>query len=334
MAEWLIEAGLGETRALCVEGDTIVAARIERTSEALRVGDVYGARLTKRLPPARGIVDLGGIEARLEPLPAQSVEGALLCVEVVRLPLPERGRPRLAKVRAVEGDAVKQGLVSRGPTLAEELATSGMAMRQVDVRDNRLEDAGWGDLLDQAQSGLVPFKDGMLAIALTPAMTLVDVDGDHPPDRLAVSGAQAAAEAICRFDIGGSIGIDLPTPRARDVRAAAANAVDAVLPQPFERTAVNGFGFLQIVRPRRRPSFLEYVQGYPTETAALLLLRQAERATGHGQRRLIASAAVIDWLLARPALTDDLRRRIGRDIDLTVDPTFALSDIHVDTAFH
>ena len=42
-------------------------------------------------------------------------------------------------------------------------------------------------------------------------MTLIDVDGYLAPAELAVLGAAEAAQAIRRLDIGGSIGIDLPT---------------------------------------------------------------------------------------------------------------------------
>ena len=112
-------------------------------------------------------------------------------------------------------------------------------------------------------------------MSLTPAMTLFDVDGSLPPAELAVAGAAAAARAIRRLGIGGSIGIDLPTLPARADRQAAAAALDAVLPQPFERTAVNGFGFLQIVRRRERPSLPELVQGDPVGAAARALLRRA-----------------------------------------------------------
>ena len=105
-------------------------------------------------------------------------------------------------------------------------------------------------------------------MSLTPAMTLFDVDGALPPAELALAGAAAAARAIRRFGLGGSIGIDLPTLADRADRQAAAAAFDSVLPPPFERTAVNGFGFLQIVRRRERASIAEIVQGDPAGAAA------------------------------------------------------------------
>ena len=117
-------------------------------------------------------------------------------------------------------------------------------------------------------------------MSLTPAMTLFDVDGSLPPAELAIAGAAAAARAIRRLGIAGSIGIDLPTLAGRADRQAAAAALDAVLPQPFERTAVNGFGFLQIVRRRERPSLPEIVQGDPVGAAARALLRRARAREG------------------------------------------------------
>src|SRR5690606_4731608 len=120
---------------------------------------------------------------------------------------------------------------------------------------------------EEAASGEIAFAGGALRMSLTPAMTLFDVDGDLPPAELAVAGAAAAARAIRRFGIGGSIGIDLPTLPARGDRQAAAAALDALLPQPFERTAVNGFGFLQIVRRRERASIPEMLRADPAGAA-------------------------------------------------------------------
>ena len=74
-------------------------------------------------------------------------------------------------------------------------------------------------------------------------MTLIDVDGWGSVDALCVASATAAAAAIRRLGIAGSIGIDFPT-ASREARATAALAFDAALPLPFERTAINGFGFM------------------------------------------------------------------------------------------
>ena len=105
-------------------------------------------------------------------------------------------------------------------------------------------------------------------MSLTPAMTLFDVDGSLAPAELAIAGAAAAGRAIRRMGIAGSIGIDLPTLAGRAEQQAAAAALDAALPPPFERTAVNGFGFLQVVRRRERPSLAGIVQGDPAGAAA------------------------------------------------------------------
>ena len=132
-------------------------------------------------------------------------------------------------------------LVARNPV-------SNQAPGVFDDSDRNL-DRVRNDLLDEARTGVVTFAGGELRISPTPAMTLIDVDGYLEPDELAVLGAAEAARAIRRLDIGGSIGIDLPTASGKAARQAAAAAIDGALPRPFERTAVNGFGFVQIVRP-------------------------------------------------------------------------------------
>lgn len=319
MAEWIIERGIGETRAAMIEDNRIVEMRIARDSDGVRFGDICDARLTTKLSVRRGIVTMGNEEALLEPLPAGVTEGGLLRVEVVREAIPERGRPRLAKVRAAGVAAA----LSRGPELAGTAGGAG---------DDRLEAAGWSEAIDAAMSGRMPFAGGVMTISPTPAMTLIDIDGDLPPGDLAPAGARAAAAAICKFDIGGSIGVDLPTVGDKSVRKSAAEIFDALLPQPFERTAVNGFGFIQIVRPRRRASIIERVQGAPVETAALALLRHAARAGGAGRRTLTAGTGVAAWIGARPALVAALEARLGAPVTLVEDRSITLQGGHVHAA--
>jgi hypothetical protein len=160
---------------------------------------------------------------------------------------------------------------------------------------NDLDAAGWEDVVDQARTGIVDFDGGTLRITVTPPMTLIDVDGVLAPAKLAVAGAAEATRAVRRLDIGGSIGIDLPTVAGKAPRQAAAEAIDANLPQPFERTAVNGFGFVQIVRPRSRPSLLEIWSDSAAAEVRALLRRVALSRTG--ACRLVAHPAVIAGLV-------------------------------------
>jgi hypothetical protein len=177
-----------------------------------------------------------------------------------------------------------------------------------------LGEAGWDELIDQARSGIVAFAGGELRISPTPAMTLIDVDGTRAPHELALAGAEAAARAIRRLAIGGSIGIDLPTIAGKHERQAIGEVVDAILPQPFERTAVNGFGFMQIVRPRPRGSLIELAQDRAAFEARALLRRSA--LGGHGRARLVAHPAVIAVLEAKPDWLDALARQTGGAIEL------------------
>jgi hypothetical protein len=180
---------------------------------------------------------------------------------------------------------------------------------------DELGEAGWNDLLDEASSGTTPFPGGQLRIFATPAMTLIDVDGASPSAELIVAGAREAARAILRLDIGGNIGVDLPTVREKSVRTAAVDELDELLAGTrFERTAINGFGFLQIVRPRLRPSILELAQDRAAFEARSLLRRTALEPPG--SKQLIAHPHVISLLTTRPDWTEKLTRQVGGAVEL------------------
>jgi ribonuclease G len=308
LAEWIYEEGIGENRAALVEGGTILEAAIELPG-LIRLGAVRPAQLRQIFAGGRrGLVLLDGRrEAIIEPVPAGLNEGAAFRAAVIREAIPEAGRPKFPKVVASEE------AVGEGPSLKDRI---GRHVRLSPIGPDRLEEAGWSELLEEARTGEIGFSGGSLRMSLTPAMTLFDVDGDLSPSKLAEAGAAAAARTIRRLGISGSIGLDLPTLPDRASRQAAAAAVDAILPQPFERTAVNGFGFLQIVRRRQRPSIPEQLRDDPLAAAARALLRQAERCSGHGRLSIQAAPALIEQLQSKPDWLDRLRQNIGAEVTL------------------
>ena len=300
----LVERGIGETRAALIENGRIVEARIE-LNDAVRAGTVIDARL---LSSGHNAVarDTAGAEYLLPRGAPAVTEGAQLRIEITRSAIPgaEPWKRPLARVTDEP--------VHEAPPVEGRAAT----------RDE-LGEAGWEELIEQARSGLVQFPGGALRIEPTATMTVIDVDGYLAPEELAVRGATEAAKAIRRLDIGGSIGIDLPTSGRKAARQSAAAAIDAQLPQPFERTAVNGFGFVQIVRPRARASLVELAQDRAAFEARALLRRMALEPPG--PKRLVGHPAVIAMLESRPDWLDTLARQVGGAISLRADAALPMS---------
>lgn len=312
MPDWLIERGIGETRAVLVERDEIVEARVF-LDEIVPAGTVLEARLAEAGVPAIAEV---GRDQYLLPAGAPGItQGARLSIEIARERIPgvEPWKRPLARVT----DEAPRGA---RPLDAETLAFPSPA--------DRLEESGWSDLLEEARSGVVCFVGGELRISPTPAMTLIDVDGRLPAFDLALAGVEAAALAILRHGIGGSIGIDLPTVSGKMQRQEIGAAVDAILPQPFERTAVNGFGFIQIVRARAHANLLELAADRAAFEARALLRRAAVERTG--AITLVAHAAVIAVIEGKPGWRDALARQVGGRVALRGDPSLPISGGHAE----
>lgn len=310
MAEWLYEAGIGEARAALVERGRIVKARVERPG-ALRVGTVFDARLVERVAAGLSRVEGEAGAAVIAQVPPGVTEGARLRVEVVREALPEPGRIKLPRVVATDAAPID------GPDLLARCRASETPVRVLRPHEpDALEAAGWSEVLDEALTGEIAFAGGALRLSPTPAMTLFDVDGPGAAAALAVGAATATAEAIVRHDIGGSIGIDFPTVTGKAERLAVAEAIDAALPQPFERTALNGFGFLQIVRPRARASLPELLRADPVAADALALIRRIERTPPPVPPLHDAPPRVVAWLAARPGLIAALSKATGVPISI------------------
>jgi len=312
--EWLVESGIGEDRAIRIEGGWAAAARIDWPG-SLTAGQIEDAALIARTTGSpRGTVRFAsGQEALVDRLPSGARQGAPIRVEVTRSALFEKARIKRAHCRPTESAP------RPAPSLAETLAGEGR-----DVRIVRQFPSGlWEEIWSEAWSGLVDFPGGSLHFSATPAMVMVDVDGTLSPRELALAAVKPLAGAIRRFDLAGSIGIDFPTLEARADRRMVDGALDAALADwPHERTGMNGFGFIQLVSRLTRPSLLHRLSQSRAGAAARLLLRRAEEVMAPGALLLTCHPAIAAHL------TDDflaqLARRTGREIRIKLEPGLAL----------
>jgi hypothetical protein len=299
LPEWLIERGIGETRAALVENGEIVEARIRRDG-VIPAGTISEAKLMAVAP--RVTVEAAGEEFLLPRGVSGVSEGRSLFIEVTREALggAEQWKRGLARIASDE------------PRPAPPLAEG----REAAI-------PGWDDLLEDARSGIIRFNGGELRIEPTAALTAIDVDGWLAPAELSQVAAWAAARAIGRLDIGGSVGIDFPTLGAKEARRDVDRILDEYLPKPSERTAINGFGFVQVVRPRPRASLIELARDRaPFEARALLRRAGSEPA---GAKRLVAHPAVIAVLEKHGRWIEALSRQLGGNIDLRGDASLTMS---------
>ncbi len=334
LAEWLLAEDIGQCRAALVENGRIVTTRLSRASDGLADGTIVGGRL---IDAQAGIMrSEGGEEIVLHGLPnPRPNEGAKVNARVMRMVIPERSLVKRAVGQWLsEAEAGNLSSGQAGHSLRTRLEAGRWPVR---VDAVALDAAGWDELVEEARHGVIPFAGGLLRIDLTAAMTVIDVDGLVGDPALAERGAAAAAAAIVRYDIGGPIVIDLPAMADKTARKAADATFDEAFgalaglgggDARFERTATNGYGLLQVIRPRPRQSLIERVRLAPVETAALDLLRHAARAQGTGTLTLTAHPRVIDWIEGHRTLLDQLGRRTGRSIAVARDPARAIESHH------
>lgn len=317
--QWTLELGPAEWRA---------RQRLESGFEALHVwrphwsallpGDHVAARLTSM----RGALDIAGEEAVLSPMPPGLHEGQLLAVEITRARLPEPGRWKPARARA---------LAERPQTLPPPAALEARWLALIGAPADAPRARVDADFVPE-----LAFDGGSLSIERTRAGLVVDVDATVPALEAGLKAAATLARALCRVQAGGAVLVDFPGLADKAQRHRLAQAFDAASaadPRAFERTAINGFGLMQIIRPRLMPSLIDITLGTAlrpsAETAAVALLRQLPETGGAGPRMICAPAAIIAAFAPLDAALAAASRQIGAPVTLETVPDAGQGHIHV-----
>lgn len=315
MAEWLVEHGIGESRALLVEDGEVLAAKLHWPGELVAGVELPAKLVSKTSGSRRGVAAIeSGTEVLVDHLPSELTEGSAFTLRISRAPIAERGRLKRAQGRFVpENEA--------STSLGDAPFTIGKVVRQFP--------AGlWGDVWSAASSGSLEFPGGEILCSVTPAMTLIDIDGEAPPRELALKAVPAIAQALSTFDLGGSIGIDFPTlPSKADRRAVDEALAEALADWPHERTAMNGFGFVQLVARLEGPSLLHRFATSRVGMCARAALRIADRAEGTGPILLLAVHPALKAKLKTQWL-EELAQRTGRQVRIETNPGLALEAPH------
>ena len=326
MSQWLYEKGIGEERAIRIANGQIIETIIVDECRDLALGAVVRGQVastTKGANRARIKLETGG-EVMLQPLPKGLTEGTTVTGEIVREALSEASgvhhRLKLPIIKVCENAVLPRA----APSLWNQLSAGDVPVKLCNNPVNdEFAQSGFFDLLEEVESGTVAFPGGTLIISPTPAMTVIDVDGDGPALSLAKTAAIAIAHAISRLGIGGAIAIDFPTLQTKSDRSAVTEQFDAALSDPWsfphERTAINGFGLMQVVRKRQRASLIERAQLHPNHFAVMQLLRRAERSPVGGFCHLHVNEHAAKLIAANPQWLTELERRTARPATVQCD---------------
>ncbi len=295
---------------MLVEGEDVLAAKI-RWPDELTAGESRPARLTfKTSGTRRGIATLeNGTEVLLDHLPPDVTEGTNILLRISRAAIAEHGRHKYAQGRIVPKDEAKSSSPDRPFETGKEVRHFPAGL--------------WEEVWHSASSGKLDFVGGEILCSPTPAMTLIDVDCSWPQEAY-FNAVPTISKALRWFDIGGNVGIDFPTILDKSDRKACDSRIDEYLADwPHERTAMNGFGFVQLVARLEGPSLLQRFATSRTAMCARYALRAAERAQGIGPVLLLNVHPALKAKL-KPEWLDELARRTGKQVRIETDPGLAL----------
>jgi ribonuclease G len=315
MCEIAFDASPGETRAVLFEGGIAVELHIFREGHTPS-GSMIDVKIISKADGRAFLALSNGEEAVMTPPPSEP-EGGTVRIEIIRARICEPGEIKLAIARASEADPREIG----EDQWRAELSKRADAVIQAgpDFDDN----------FDIAQAGRSDVAGATIWFERTKAGLVFDVDGSGDAFAINCAAAAGIARLLRLFQIGGATMIDFVGMENKSARLAVADAFDAASsgdPRGFERTAINGYGLMQVIRAKRGPSILDTVFGTrrvspSDETLILAMLRAASRASGAGVRRCVTTPALAAQLglpIWQPLIAQ-AARQAGAPIEIVAD---------------
>ena len=280
----------GERRAVVVENGNIVEIHIQR--DALWALGEYGAgRIDRKTLSGTYVIADDNSELLLRSKMG-APEGARIMFEVTREAIAEPGRHKPPEIILREG--VHEAPIDRDALWDARMASLGQSAINASIAEG----------FDVAISGQSQIGDVTISFQRTKAGLVFDIDGIGDAFAINMIAATEIARLLRLYQVGAMVLIDFVSMESKAQRTQIAEAFDAASladPRPFERTAINGYGMMQVVRARPRPSILDHLFGtriaaLSDETQAYWLLRAVAESRGFGVRSVTARPEVATLL--------------------------------------
>ena len=280
----------GERRAALVENGNIVEIHMPR--DALwALGECGVGRIDRKTPSGAYIVSDDGSVLLLRSKITQP-DGARIAFEVTREAIPEPGRIKPPEIML--RDNAPEPLIGKDALWDARVASLAPSAINASIADG----------FDVGIAGKSVVGDVSISFQRTKAGLVFDIDGIGDAFAINMVAAAEIARLLRLYQIGAMVLIDFVSMESKAQRTQIAEAFDAASladARPFERTAINGYGMMQVVRARPRPSVLDHVFGtriaaLSDETQAYWLLRAVAQSTGFGTRTVTAQPDVATLL--------------------------------------
>jgi hypothetical protein len=219
-------------------------------------------------------------------------DGARISFEVTREAIAEPGRHKPPEISL--RDNPHDPLIGKDALWDARVASLGQSAVIASIADG----------FDVAIAGQSQLGDVSISFQRTKAGLVFDIDGIGDAFAINMVAATEVARLLRLYQVGAMVLIDFVSMESKAQRTQIAEAFDAASladPRPFERTAINGYGMMQVVRARPRPSVLDQLFGtriaaLSDETQGYWLLRAVAQSTGFGTRTVTAQPDVVTLL--------------------------------------